>query len=270
MKPSWRSVAVLAALSGLLALSGGAAAQQAVGIYVRTCNTNSGVSVCGWLPIDSTNPLPVSGSFSFSWPGTAGLAAYGGSPTGTVPAVNAAVTQSALPTGAATAPNQAIEISSLSTIATNSAEGVKTAGGAAAAQSIQVEGLDPCAFSNKSFADFSSSTSGGSIITSGGGSKQNYICGATIVTSAAAQVSLVGGTGSSVCTGGTVEGVFLNAAASSAAASGGAYFAANGGVNVGGANATVAKSTTAAQNLCVVFTTTNTPTVNVHVSYVQQ
>lgn len=53
-------------------------------------------------------------------------------------------------------------------------------------------------------------------------------------------------------------------------AANGAAFAANGGINLGSGFATIAANGTANQNVCVLFTTTNMPTVNVHLSYVQQ
>ena len=125
---------------------------------------------------------------------------------------------------------------------------------------------DPCQFQLKSFADFESTSSGGSIITAAS-SKKAYICGLTIVTSTAANVSLIEGTGSSVCTGGTPAGVFLNTGTTAA---NGAAFAANGGVARGDGSSTLAANATANQNICVLFTTTNSPQVNVHVAYVQQ
>ena len=41
-------------------------------------------------------------------------------------------------------------------------------------------------------------------------------------------------------------------------------------INLGSGFATIAANGTANQNVCVLFTTTNSPTVNAHVSYVQQ
>ena len=127
-------------------------------------------------------------------------------------------------------------------------------------------GGDPCLGSVKSQGDFGSTTSGGSIITAVS-AKKAYICSIAIVTSAAANVSLVEGTGSSVCTSGVTAGVFLNTGTTAA---NGAAFSANGGLSQGGGGATLAVNATANQNICVVFTTTNSPQVNVHVSYVQQ
>lgn len=125
---------------------------------------------------------------------------------------------------------------------------------------------DPCFASSKSYADFESTSSGGSIITAQS-SKKAYICQISIITSAAANVSIIEGTGSSVCTGGTTAGDFLNTGTTAA---NGAAFAANGGINAGVGNGTIFANATANQNTCVLFSTTNTPQVNVHVSYVQQ
>lgn len=125
---------------------------------------------------------------------------------------------------------------------------------------------DPCFASLKKYADFESTSSGGSIITAAS-SEKAYICAISIVTSAAANVSIIEGTGSSVCTGGTTAGDFLNTGTTAA---NGAAFAANGGIQAGQGTGTIFANATADQNTCVLFSTTNTPTVNVHVAYVQQ
>ena len=124
---------------------------------------------------------------------------------------------------------------------------------------------DPCSvYSAKLFADFESTTSGGSIITAVA-SKKAYICSISAVVSATANFSLIEGTGSSVCTGGTTAGVYLNTGTTAA---NGAYLAT--GISASGGSTTLAANSTANQNICVLFTTTNAPQVNVHVSYVQQ
>ncbi len=127
---------------------------------------------------------------------------------------------------------------------------------------------DPCGSSAnvKQTADFVSPVSGGSIIPAAVGAK-TYICSISIVTSAATNLSLLEGTGSSVCTGGSTAGVFLNSGVTVAS---GAAFAANSGISVGNGASYIAKNTTANQNICVAFTTTNSPQVNAHVTYVQQ
>jgi hypothetical protein len=88
---------------------------------------------------------------------------------------------------------------------------------------------DPCFGSPKLFANFSSTSSGGSIITATS-AKKAYICGIVILASVASNVSIIEGTGSSVCTGGTPSGDFLNTGVTAA---NGAAFAANGGVSFG-------------------------------------
>jgi hypothetical protein len=124
---------------------------------------------------------------------------------------------------------------------------------------------DPCTFQAKSIGHFSSSTSGGSIITLASG-KKAYICSISVVASAAANVSLIEGTGSSVCTGGTVAAVWGNTGTTAA---NGYPFAANGGLTIAGGG-TVAQNATTSQNVCVLFNTTNSPQVVADVSYVQQ
>lgn len=120
-------------------------------------------------------------------------------------------------------------------------------------------------FGTKLTADFSSTTSGGSIVTAAS-AKKIYICAVAIVTSAPSAVSLIEGTGASVCTGGTPAGVFLN---NTTTVANGALFPGSGGIALGNGSGTIAQTATANQNLCVIFDTTNTPRVNVHVSYVQ-
>lgn len=147
--------------------------------------------------------------------------------------------------------------------------GVATVQGAASMTPLLVTPsapADPCFASTKLFADFESTTSGGSIITAVS-AKKAYICSISIVTSAAANVSVIEGTGSSVCTGGTTAGDFLNTGVTAA---NGAAFAANGGINAGTGTGTIFANATANQNVCLLFTTTNSPQVNAHVSYVSQ
>jgi hypothetical protein len=121
---------------------------------------------------------------------------------------------------------------------------------------------DPCTFRKKSTANFSSSTSGGSIITASASNK-TYLCAITVVASAAASVSIIEGTGSSVCTGGTTAGVWGNTGVTAA---NGFPLAANGGVAIGSGNASVASSGFVNQNICMLFTA---GTVVATVSYVQ-
>ena len=131
----------------------------------------------------------------------------------------------------------------------------------------QKEQADPCALNAKSTADFDSATSGGSIVTAGGAGVKTYLCSIDIINSGAAaqHISLIEGTGSSVCTGGTPAGVFLN---SGATAANGANFGASGGISKGNGAGTIAKNGTANYNICVAFD--GAAQVNVHVAYVQQ
>jgi hypothetical protein len=121
---------------------------------------------------------------------------------------------------------------------------------------------DPCTFRKKSTANFSSSTSGGSIITASASNK-TYLCAISVVASAAASVSIIEGTGSSVCTGGTTAGVWGNTGVTAA---NGFPFAANGGIAIGSGNASVASSGFVNQNICMLFTA---GTIVATVSYVQ-
>ena len=169
-----------------------------------------------------------------SWAGgTLGaMANYGTSPGAVlVPGVNASVTASALPTGAATAANQI---------------------------------LDPCS-GVKSFAPFSITASGASVITASG-SLSTYICKIDVTTSTAASFSLDSGTGSSVCTGGTPAPVYGNSAETAA---NGMALAATGGLTSGNGLGSIAKAG-ASQNVCILITTTNSPTVAGQIAYVQQ
>ena len=126
---------------------------------------------------------------------------------------------------------------------------------------------DPCSSgAAKLTASFSSSSSGGSIVTAVT-AKKIYVCQASVVTSTAASVSFIEGTGSSVCTSGTPAGDWLNTGVTAA---NGAPFGANGGISAGGGNATLFYTANANYNLCVIFSTSNSPTVVASVTYVQQ
>ena len=133
---------------------------------------------------------------------------------------------------------------------------------------VTVTTSDPCYGSAKLAANFTSGSSGGSIVTAVAG-KRIYVCSLVLVTSAAAAVSFEEGTGSSVCTGGTVVADYLNAGATPTAGNG-ASFAASGGVTVGDGTGTVFSTANVNQNLCLLFTVTNTPNVVASMSYVTQ
>lgn len=200
---------------------------------------------------------------------------------GLVPAVNAYVANAAAPGQATMSASSPITVASdQSAIATKAASGAFVAGSIAdlahgqgtmaasvpvALASDQSVG-DPCMFKPKLFADFESPTSGGQLVAGTSG-KKTYICGIAGFVSAATNISLLEGTGSSVCTGGTPAAVFFN---TSTTAANGAALPANGGLTFGNGGGELAATATNADNLCVVFTTTNTPQVNLHVAYVQQ
>ena len=133
---------------------------------------------------------------------------------------------------------------------------------------VTVTTSDPCYGSAKLPANFSSGSSGGSIVTAVAG-KRIYVCSLAIVTSAAATISFEEGTGSSVCTGGTVVADYLNAGASPSAANG-ASFAANGGISIGDGTGTVFSTANVNQNLCPLFSVAGSPNVVVSMSYVTQ
>jgi hypothetical protein len=204
-----------------------------------------------------------------------------GTPTGGVVTVQGVTSMTPIiATGSGTAGTAATGVQTIQGIASMTpvlAAGAGTAGSASGGVlSVNVVSntgfptpqADPCGSSAnvKQTADFVSPVSGGSIITATPGAKA-YICSISIVTSATANVSLLEGTGASVCTGGSTGGVFMNSGVTVAS---GAAFAPNSGISVGTGGYTIAKNTTANQNICVAFTTTNSPQVNAHVTYVQQ
>jgi hypothetical protein len=129
---------------------------------------------------------------------------------------------------------------------------------------------DPCQTGTKLNADFESTSSGGSIVTAVSG-KKIYVCAITIIVSAQANVSIIEGTGSGVCTGGSPSGDYLNPGTTAA---NGALFgptvSSPGGVAFGNGGYEIFQTATANQNQCVAFTTTNAPQVNVHETYVLQ
>lgn len=259
-----------------LVLAGAAAAFDSHFALAQTYHDNGGTIVQGVVLIDPaapagggtgplgtvSNPLNITGGS-----GSGGVVTNNGTfavqLTGTTNNIQNITGTIVLPTGASTSTNQATELASLSTIATNTANPIPTQ-----AVTVPIGGVsnDPCAYGLKSFADFESTSSGGSIITLSSG-KKAYLCAIRVHTSAAANISLIEGTGSSVCTGGTTAGVYLNTGVTAA---NGAAYPANGGDAFGSGSGTLAANATVSQNICVLFNTTNSPQVNVHVSYVQQ
>ena len=127
--------------------------------------------------------------------------------------------------------------------------------------------VDPCYANQKFTNDFQSSTSGGQLVLAPASGKKTYICSLVWSSTTNTQIQLIEGTGTQVCTGGTIASVFGSADGSTITASHGMALAAYGAYTYGNGSATVAVNATAAQNICVAFTTTNSPQVNVHVSY---
>ncbi len=139
---------------------------------------------------------------------------------------------------------------------------VTTAGGLASLQQ------DPCMGTLKTIVDFRSQVNGG-VVISGVSSKKNYICSMSVmVATATTPVSLIEGTGAA-CAGGTSDAIW-GAASTDTSTTGGTNFAANGGYTHGDGQGMLAVNTTANQNVCVQFSTVGTPTVAVHLGYVQQ
>ena len=121
---------------------------------------------------------------------------------------------------------------------------------------------DPCQSIAKSNTTVSQ-TSSGTLITGTSG-KKNYICSLMILTSAAAEVSLVEYSGT--CTGGTAV-----ATLGSTTAANGVPLAANGGLTLGNGNATVVSGVGNANtgyNVCLLQA--GTATVVAQATYVQQ
>ena len=130
--------------------------------------------------------------------------------------------------------------------------------------------VDPCYANQKFTNDYegtTSSTSGTQIILAPATGKKAYICSLVWSATANTQIQLIEGTGSSTCSGGTIAAVFGSADGSTITQSHGMALAAYGAYTYGNGSATIAVNATAAQNTCVVFTTTNSPQVNVHVTY---
>lgn len=130
---------------------------------------------------------------------------------------------------------------------------------ATGADALQVE---HCSYP-KAYADIETTTGTGIQVVAGVSATKIYICELDIVNSTAANISLIEGS-NSTCSA-TTGGVFLNPGVTAA---NGALLQA--GITRGGSNSTVAGTATTGNTLCVLFTTTNSPQVNVHLAYVQQ
>lgn len=127
----------------------------------------------------------------------------------------------------------------------NNGSATSTVGGTASVALVSFVGVDPCMSNAKVLLAISQATS--TQLFAGTSAKKTYVCGLSIVATTAENVSLISGTGT-VCA--------TNAAAMIGGTTGvlGMAFAANGGINMGGANASVAVSAANADNVCLVQT----------------
>ena len=132
--------------------------------------------------------------------------------------------------------------------------------------------LDPCSYSKKSTAFFNITASGASFITAVA-ADFTYICQISVTASTQTNFSIIAGTGSSVCTGGTPYSIWGNPGVTAAnGALIGVSATVGGGIVIGNGEATVAGGSvggTVNYNLCALITTTNSPTVNGTILYVQ-
>jgi hypothetical protein len=266
---------------------GGISIGSGFGPVLGTIPINNAVCV-----VSSGSPVQLAGSLSytqsatlispFGGPGGSGGGGGGGGSTTitgplgptTPPASAVAITDTGAPiTGQSLGSGGQGLIGWLSQVVANMAQGVFTPGGTAPAQGVATGGLDinglpqiraiaPCDQPN-SYFDLATAAGTGQLVAGVAG-KKIYLCaGTTIVTSTAAHVSFIEGSGSS-CT--TPVSVYGNAA--TVAATSGMAFAANGGVQLTGTRPAATQTTGNA--LCVLFDTANSPQVNVHVAYVQK
>ena len=136
------------------------------------------------------------------------------------------------------------------------ASGAFASGAFAAGSFVNATAGDPCMFAGKKTASFSTGTSGTQLIA-GTGSTNTYICSLAVIASAAANFSLVVGSGSSVCTGGTPLAIYGGTTTASA----GMLLAANGGLTAGNGGGTIASDLAAAAqgyNVCIGINGTST------------
>lgn len=120
---------------------------------------------------------------------------------------------------------------------------------------------DPCSQLTKT--NINIATASGTLqLVAPSGSTQVYVCSFSLISSAAAVINLVGGTGATCITGTPV------AAIGSTTAANGMSLAANGGLTFGNGGATVARTTTAGHGLCLIQS--GTTAVAGNITYVQQ
>jgi hypothetical protein len=106
---------------------------------------------------------------------------------------------------------------------------------------------DPCSSGTKVFVPISQTT--GTQLLTGTASNRTYVCSINIVTATAQNIALVSGTGS-VCA--TSTGAMMGGTTAAT----GWNLAANGGIVVSGGGASVAKSDTDADNVCLLQSST--------------
>jgi hypothetical protein len=106
---------------------------------------------------------------------------------------------------------------------------------------------DPCQSGNKIFVPISQTT--GTQLFAGTASNRTYICSISVVSATAQNIALVSGTG-------TVCATSTGAMAGGITAATGWNFAANGGLVLGNGAATIAKSDTDADNICILMSST--------------
>lgn len=107
--------------------------------------------------------------------------------------------------------------------------------------------IDPCSSKAKTFITISQTT--GTQLFTGTASNRTYVCSVHVVSATAQNIALVSGTG-------TVCATSPHAMAGGTTAATGWNFAANGGLVLGNGSASVAKSTTDADNVCILMSST--------------
>ena len=147
-----------------------------------------------------------------------------------------------------------------STIATNTGAAVPPG-----TNTIGFTSTDPCAQLTKKNIAFSTGSTGTQLI-SGTTNKNTYICSLSVIASAAANFSLVAGSGSSVCTGGTPIALIGSTTAAS-----GMALPANGGITLGSGAGSIANDVAAvAQSYNICIGINGSATLAGNLTYVQQ
>lgn len=128
--------------------------------------------------------------------------------------------------------------------------------------SVSISGTvaDPCQANAKSFAVINL-TANTQIITAGGAGTRTYFCSLNLIASAATNVALVEGTGTTCATG-------ITGMAGGSTAATGWNFAANGGIALGNGAASVMATAGTAKNVCILVSAANQ--ISGSIAYVQQ